>query len=297
MIVRDNPKPLTREAWLEERRSLITSTKAPAICGVSPWATALSVWLEMRGREEPKEATARMKWGLRAEPMLAEAYEEATGRELDNPGLTLFKHPSLAWMATTVDRLAMDRIVELKTVSWRAADKWGESGTDDCPEHVLVQVHHQMAVLGADLCDVAAYFGDGDFRIYTVRRSEALAASILAAERTFLAMLQEGKQPMADWSHHVTKEVMRDLYGFGGVEITLGQEYADLAREWVAAGETERLAGKRRDAIKAELFGGMKEATLAICPGGIELKRSQVNVKEHVRKESSYIKLSVKGTT
>lgn len=165
----------------ELRRSGIGATDASAVLGLNPWRTPLQVWAEKTGRAPEQPQTEPMRWGLLMEPLLAAEYERRTGRKLYAPENVLH-HPKHDFILCSPDRLVVGerRGVELKTVSGFAASEWGQPGTDQVPQHYLIQCLQCMAVTGMPVWDCAPLIGGNDYRIYTVRFDADLWADIEA---------------------------------------------------------------------------------------------------------------------
>ena len=70
--------PTERETWLAWRRAGIGGSDVAGILGLSPWASAYSVWVS-KVTELVDEDNERFEFGRRAEPMLAEWFHDRTG--------------------------------------------------------------------------------------------------------------------------------------------------------------------------------------------------------------------------
>src|SRR5262249_26653907 len=169
--------------WLAQRRAHVCSTDAAAICGLSPWKTALEVALEKTGRAPERPPSEAMKWGLRLQPAIASGYSEQTGLELVEPPRFL-KHPALPWMGSSFDYFTTgrDRVVECKLV-FVDHGEWGEDGSDRIPDHVALQIMHQMEVAQIRQVHVAALMAMGpQLRIYHLDRNQRLIDLLLERE-------------------------------------------------------------------------------------------------------------------
>lgn len=275
---------MDRQAWLERRRQGLGSSDAAAVCGLSRWGNPLSVYLDKLG-VLPQESRPEMEWGLRLEPVIAAAYTERTGQRLTTVPLAWsVAHP---FLLASVDRrwiLAenpvvthVGRIVELKTT--RSAEGWGDEGTDQVPPDYLIQVQHQMAVLGEVCADVAVLIGGSDFRIYTVPRNEAVVEQLVAIEGRFWSRFLAREAPAPDWSDPETPRLVELLHRpRGGVTVDLEGE----AQHWVEAYETlgaeTRALEKSRRQAKARLCELMGEAETGRLPDGRAIRRKKVTV-------------------
>lgn len=291
---------MNREAWLAERRTGIGSSDAPAVCGLSPWATALDVWLDKIGQRPDTEPTPAMEWGLRLESVIAAAYcERNPGTELAIP--RLLRHAEFEWMLCNADRVSDEgRIVELKTCSAFAADEWGEPGTDQVPEAYLVQVMHQMAVYRShgepiDAADIAVLIGGSDFRTYSVPWNEQLAGILLDRERAFWDRVILRDPPPPDWEHRHTPELIAAMYTPGEATVTLDSDALELAREYARLGAEKSAAEKAREVVKAKLIERMGSAGTALLPDGSKIVRKAVERSGYTVEPSTYFSFTVKA--
>lgn len=286
--------PFQRQLWLERRSKGIGASDCAAVCGMSPWKTALEIYLEKTKQTEPGPMTKPMEWGLRLEPILAEAYEQETGRTLIAPE-PINEHPELPWMLATLDRLTSDekRNVELKTANAFSAGEWGEPGTDEIPEPYLLQVAHQMAVTGLDISDVAVLIGGSDFRVYTVHRKQSLIDTILEIEADFWAMVQRREPPTIDWKHASTPGLVAKMFGVNeGESVDLGPEEEDMRVRYERLKEEMGDMEKECEIIRTRILFAMKEASAGRFPSGFLASRTQVSVKEYTVPAKSYTRLT-----
>jgi putative phage-type endonuclease len=181
-----------------DRMRGIGGSDAPAILGLSPWRTPVDVYMEKIGEAPQIEDTPAMYWGRALENVLAEEYARRTNARLRRVNRTLV-HREHPFLIGHIDRevVANERgpgVLEVKTAG-RLTDEWGEPGTDEVPEHYLVQVQHYLAVTGRAWADLAVLFlTEREFRIYHVPRDNDLVKVILAEEIRF-------------WREHVEPQV------------------------------------------------------------------------------------------
>lgn len=185
-----------RAQWLEARRAGIGGSDAAAILGLDPWRSPLDVF---RSKVEPVEPTEDevflFKLGHRLEPVIAGLYYDETKRDLWSPDPEVVQHLEYPEIIGSPDRLAPadGRVVELKS-EHQFADKFGDPGTDQVPEHYVIQCAHYMAVADLDRCDVAVLHGGFKFSIYQLHRDLELERSLIDQLRGW-------------WADHVVKRV------------------------------------------------------------------------------------------
>lgn len=288
-----------REAWLLNRRKGIGASDAPAILGVSRWRSAYEVWLDKIGAVPLDHGmTPEMEWGLRHEPAIALAYQEAAGCELAAP--KSIQNPKHPFMWASIDRISdKGRVVELKTS--RSSDGWGDPGTDEVPEEYLVQVVQQLQVardamtdIDGEAGDIAVLVGLSDFRVYTVPFHEELAKTMIEVEAEFWEMVERRREPPPDWEHPAMPKLIEIIRRPDKHKtIFLPDETMDLAMEALLLTnqrkDREKQAEdlKEQEAIlKAKLSIVMGDAAVGVLSNGYEVKRTlfrECEVKAHTR--------------
>lgn len=173
-----------RRVWLAKRRRGITATDVPAILGLSPWATPVTVWLDKTGHSAPVEPSYAMQRGNALEALLLAEYHRATGNPL-LPVPVLAGHPEDALALASLDGATQTpdgpAILEIKTAGWRERDDWWDE-TKQVPDQYLAQVAWQQYVAGIDTAFIVVDVA-GDVRtIGPIPRSpdfEAYAAPLM----------------------------------------------------------------------------------------------------------------------
>lgn len=162
-------------AQRKERLGYIGASEAAAVLGLSRWGTPLSVWAEKTGQVVREESDAlHQKLGHKMEPVVAELFEEETGKKVELVPATLF-HPVHKFIACNLDRRVVgeNAIVQLKTcASW----KWREWEEDEIPREYILQEIHELAVTGADRVYIPVLIGNQDFKIKIIERRDVLGA-------------------------------------------------------------------------------------------------------------------------
>jgi putative phage-type endonuclease len=247
-----------RAAWLEQRRSGIGGSDAPAILGVSRFATPLDVYFDKRGLVPDRPPNGAMEWGTRLEPLVRQAYAEATGRTVRVP-TTILRHPTHAFMLGSIDGVTEDgRLVEIKTS--RSAEGWGEPGSDEVPDAYLVQVQHYLTVTGLTLADVAVLIGGSDFRLYEVPADPDLQATLIDIEGAFWDRVQRGDPP-----DPVTYADAQKRWPTSSARIVQAPaEVFEAVQRLHAAKVRETEAEKEADALQAAICAAMGEGDVLV---------------------------------
>lgn len=237
---------------ISNRTTGIGGSEAAAACGISPWKSPLQVYLEKRGELPPFQGNTKTEWGERLEGAIRQKYAEDTGRVVRLPADT-FRSPEHAYMLCHPDGIAEHptltdeplRLYEGKNTE--RGDRWGDPGTDDIPEEHLIQVQHNMFVLGLVVADVAVLISGNDYRRYEVRADRELQDMLVAKEGELWTRIERGDPPPV-----TTTEDARLLFGARSIA---NKVEADKA---VHAAYLELLDYEERAQVLAEMIDHRK---------------------------------------
>lgn len=203
---------MNRDEWLAQRKHSLGSSDSPAILGKSPWKTALEVYLNKTEEIQDKEPTKVQKSGLMLEDYVAARYEEESGHKTYKPADQIQYHPSVSYISCSIDRLASDDngeyIVELKTTKFKTAE-WDDDLGLGMPEHIWIQVQHQLLVSGLQYAVVALVIGGQDLEVRTVWPDAAFQAKLLAELAVFWDRVVRRDPPPIDWDHSSTPDLVK----------------------------------------------------------------------------------------
>lgn len=173
------------------RAGRIGSSDAAAILGEDAYRSASDVWAEKTGRVSCGDGNANTRRGTLLEPVILDWAEQELKRQIRRDVMVI--HPS-DLLAANLDGIIEDgpngpEIVEGK--SSVLSDEWGEPMTDEVPRRVIIQVHHQFAMVGP-LCRIAWVpvlmpgYRSFDFRLYRIDRDDDLADAVANAGIEFM---------------------------------------------------------------------------------------------------------------
>ncbi|QHL91250.1 hypothetical protein GVO57_11055 [Sphingomonas changnyeongensis] len=255
----------TREAWLAERRTGIGGSDVAAILGVSPYRSALDVFLDKRGLLVDQAESEPMRWGTLLEPVVRQEYANRTGRSVALPEGVL-RHPRYGFMLANLDGIATDRLYEGKTA--RTAEGWGEPGSDEVPQGYLLQVQHYMAVTGYDVTDIAVLIGGSDFRIYTVEADAELHEMLVEAEAEFWRRVTDDDPPepitMADALKRWGRQSRAD-------SVIACPEVAEAVDQLRAIKAAQADLAAREEAAKLTIMAALGDADTLVARDGTTL--------------------------
>jgi putative phage-type endonuclease len=252
--------------WLAARENGIGASDAPAAIGVSPWKSPLSLWAEKLGLIPAQPPTLPMMLGTELEPLIARLYTEATGTKVRRVNM-LRQHPTHTFMLASLDRRAGTKPVELK-YSARGTG-YGDPGTDEVPDDVLVQVLHQLAVMDEDEADVAAVIGGrSDVQIYTIRRDAAAEAAIIEREAVLWDHVLSRTEPPLDASDSTASALVAMYPQDDGETIESTDEEIRAAFVQLREAAAAVAAGEAVEkAAKTVLKDAMGNASRLVVPG------------------------------
>jgi len=253
--------------WLAAREHGIGASQAAAAIGLSDWQSPIGLWAEKLGLVPPATETLPMRIGAELEPLIATLYTEATGIKVRRAN-NLRQHPTHTFMLASLDRRAGRKPIELK---WSVrATGYGEPGTDEVPDDVLVQVLHQLAVLDEPEGEVALLrAGAREVAIYPIRRDAEAEAEIVEREAEFWAHVESRTEPPVDGSE-ATRRTLNALFKRDADAVleadteTAAAMYAlrDVRRQLIAF---EASRDELENAIRAAML--RESATLVRAPG------------------------------
>jgi putative phage-type endonuclease len=273
-----------RKAWLRWRRQGIGGSDAAAIVGLDPFKSAMSVWLSKVtdvGDDSEEDRSGPMHWGKRLEPVIIEEFKDQTGLIVTDQQARM-EHPTLPYMRATIDGLVRNPddpfehkdgssmalgLYEAKTAS-RGANRWQDAdGNFIVPEHVQVQVQHNLAVTGYDVAWVAALLLSPvpDLKIFPVERDEAAITMLYEYEAEFWRMVQERRPPSVDGSDETSQALRRAYAKPTKTAVALDEDQAALLVMWSTSKQLEVEAHaslqSAENAIMA-IMGDAEEATV-----------------------------------
>jgi putative phage-type endonuclease len=270
-----------RMAFLEGRKIGIGSSDVAAVLGLSPWKSALDVYLDKVEAVQEQKLSPPLEWGIRLEPVIAGAIIDSTGWDVVKVPTVI--HRDHRFLIASGDRMRVgstfNEAIEIKSTS--RPDGWGEPETDEIPEHYWLQVQHQIEVLhatyGVEVCWVFVLIGHHDFRRYRVARDPAYLDIVLPALTEFWQHVENRTPPEPDWSHPNTIDAVQRLHQpKPGTVADLDAGCGDLVTNYQHLGMAISELEKQRKEAKARLIAAMGEAEVAMLTDGRSITRKLV---------------------
>ena len=261
--------------------------------------------------------TDRRYWGRLLEPKIAEAYAEATGQPFDvhewtnrgnavvapwywNGNHVMRCKPfvyspatrmgsSFDYLATNCDDEKVHRIVECKNVDRLAyMQRWARDRDEDfaaVPEHIYIQVQHQLHVLNTCLsdpklpptdvgqghfagADVVAMIGGNQLKIIPVDTNKAVGCAIEEMIARFWDDVASGRAPDADYTRDAELIANRNLHMVDDTVLQADEQLEELIRVYVEAGEARRQAESQEKEAKAKILDQVGNASKVLSALG-----------------------------
>lgn len=261
----------------EQRKKYLGSSDMAAICGKDAFGrTPGDVWAEKTGRIVAARTSTPMTVGTYLEPAVLQWTEDTIASQLIRDVFLVHRNQI---HAANLDAVAQHRtppaVVEAKTVGLigrpHYMDEFGDPGTDDLPVHIVIQVHHQFAVLdGTD----SAFFppisealvpvllvGRG-FGLYRITKNAELCAAIVEEGERF-------------WHDYVDADVappespslgtLRKLKRLADQAVPID---SDLILAWEGAKADTKVAKQHEEECLRELIGALGPAEVGTCDLG-----------------------------
>ena len=169
--------PSSEYEWLQLRVFDVTSTESPALFGLSPWSTAFELWHQKKDAKVVSiDENERMSWGLALERYIAHMVAKRYGvkvrrlfiayirREDVSMGAS-FDYEIVGAVAGEVEDTVLQNlytqhgpgVLEVKNVDRSVyAANWQD---DTAPDHIEIQVQHQLHVIERPWSCIAALVG------------------------------------------------------------------------------------------------------------------------------------------
>jgi putative phage-type endonuclease len=234
----------------QARKNFIGASDAAAAIGVNPYQTPLDVYLEKTGQVELFNGNEATYWGSVLEPVVASRLSEETGLKLRKHGMTITSK-LYPWMGCHLDFKVTGQpvVVEIKTGGFFVRNDWGASGSDQIPDSVLIQVHHQMVVTGFKTALVGVLLAGQEFKHYEIGFDESLADIIIEKERVFWDYVINETPPPP-----TTLSDLKSLYpNDNGESIEATPEILSTLAELKAVKSEAAAISGRTDALEIEL--------------------------------------------
>ena len=197
----------SREQWLSERVKDITSTESSALYGLNPYQSEFELYHAKRNKEVVSiTENERMTWGKRLESAIAHGAAETMGWDIEKFGV--YVRDTDARIGSSFDFKINSTtqgvgIMEVKNVDSLVYHRnWIDDGQGniEAPEHIEMQIQHQMEVANLDWCALVALVGGNTQKVVLRNRDRNIGGNIRAKVSAFWASVDAVVAPSPDYS-------------------------------------------------------------------------------------------------
>lgn len=264
----------------DDRSKFLGGSDIAAILGISPWKTAVDLWLDKTApRAEGAQNAAAKRRGTRLEPYILDMIREEHGVETVARN-ERYIDAEVPYFAAEIDAETADENIEIKTVHPFKAREWGELETDQLPLHYVAQVQWGLGVRPKPRTRVFALIGD-ELRPYVVERDQETIDALRSKAAEFWTRYVLAKlRPPLDFADSRTLDTLRRLYpGTDGSTI----EATAMHEHWRAVLQTaEQMRDKYQgviDGARSHLMSEMGAAALMKFNDGKAFRRKEIKTK------------------
>jgi predicted phage-related endonuclease len=290
---------------------MLTASDCAAVLGADPHRGALSVYAAKLGVET--EDSLPMRRGRRWEAVIAEEYEEQTGRPVEDLGAYVIqRHPSIEFLGATLDRITRSTTDFPAPVSEWQSDVTTHADTeprfigrtvplqikmalgsaqhwkDGPPLGYLVQVQVEAACYGSSWAALAGLLGPGPLEVSDHPRNDAFLQAALPKLEAFWSRVQRRDPPPADASPGTTDAIKKLWITDDGTTVALDAEALELAEDMARMKAEQVDILSRGQKAENELRRRIGSATFGALPDGSFLALRKTHVKGHTTTVEPY---------
>ena len=269
--------PVTdRDARLRERTKDVTSTEVSALYGLSPYTTMFELYHHKKDQTvvsiEPNE---RMKWGNRLEAAIAHGAAEDMGWDIEP--MNVYIRDASARMGSSFDFKINSSangpgILEVKNVDWlQYRDKWIDDGAGniEAPEHIELQVQHQMEVTGISWAAIVVLVGGNEQKIVLRNRDQKIGKDIRAKIAEFWESIDAGRAPQPDYVADA-KFIIKQLANYADANLVAQSDAAldELIEQYDYLTRSIKEQEGLQQATKAQILQRIGTASKVLSPLG-----------------------------
>lgn len=213
-----NVTEITREQWLEYRRSGIGGSDASTVVGLNPWSSPYVLFCDKMGALPEKDDSEAMRQGRDLEQYVADRWMERTGKRCRRNNF-MWRSTVWPWMLADIDREVVGENAGLECKTTSVYNRH-DFASGEVPLTYYVQCQHYMAVMGFDRMYLAVLVLNRGFYDFIIERDEEEIEALTAAEEEFWDRLQREEPPEIDGSE-ATQDALKAMYPHEEAELAL----------------------------------------------------------------------------
>lgn len=250
-IVKKSTRGVSREKWLEMRKSGIGGSDAAGLVGLSEYSSPYVVWCDKTGRIAAKEDNEAMRQGRDLEEYVAFRFSEAMAKKVRRSNY-MYVNTDYPFALGNVDRLIVGENagLECKVTSVLNLKKFKNG---EFPDRYYVQCMHYMAVTGADRWYLAVLVLGQDFKVFTIERDEEEIGALMEAEKEFWEnyVLTDIEPPCMGTKGE--DEVLNEIYPVAGMDEMYDDKAEGLLKDYLELKGMVKHYEKRLETVEQEI--------------------------------------------
>jgi putative phage-type endonuclease len=256
------------EIQRRNRKNHIGSSDVSAILGMDPFRNAYEVWLDKTGKLDDNQKKGRaLSLGTFLEEAIILMSEERLGKITRNQYRTVKDFPVLAASTDGIVKSTGEPVEAKSTnITYRApeSDQWGEEGTDQVPERIIIQCTVQMMATESQICHNPVIIGGRGFVMFQIPFDKDLAEMILERVSHFWKHNVQGDNPPENCvpSIDIIRRVQREPQSVSPLA-------DDLVERWIAARDAKLQTEKQAELLSAEVLATIGTAEAGKYSGGL----------------------------
>ncbi len=275
------------QEWLNIRKTHVTSTDIAAICGISPWKTAYSLWREKMGLSEKEIENPAMKRGTQLEPIAREWIETNQGFTCKPAVVFSKEHP---FMMASLDGISEcgTFVVEIKC----GEKSYDLASRGTIPDYYLYQMMSQMLCANVQYGFYVSFNGETGI-IIKVERNQKLIDKIICKAKEFYECMISFTPPELINKDYVLRE--------DNTWTELSKRYSQIydLRKRLQIQEEELKALLVSSAGSQNSMGGGIKLSKIVRKGNLDydaiLKQYEVDSEKYRKPHTEYWKIQVKN--
>ena len=274
--------PITdKQSWLENRLLDVTSTEVSALYDLSPYQTEFELYHQKKEKLVVRlDDNERMLWGRNLESAIAHGAADTMGWEIEKLDVYMSNENRLGssfdFKINKSNKFDQPEegvgILEIKNVDGVAYRKnWKDDGNGniEAPEHIELQIQHQMEVSGINWCALVALVGGNTQKIIFRKRDRAIGEDLTKKVGEFWQKVKEGTPPSID-NLKDAEYMIKTLHNQAdaGVMIDADEDLDKLIDEYNQISREAHSLGKTKESIKAQILERSQKASKIISKYG-----------------------------
>lgn len=272
---------LDKQAWLEKRTKVITSSDASALFNLSKWCSPYKLWHNKKEGVIQELNNKHMFWGSILEPQIAVGIAQLEGliiepfpQFIELPDHRIGSSFDYKIIGTTEDSPFRDTFKELgqghleikKTNHWAYEKGWSETEATPYEE---IQVQHQMLCSGLKWAIIGGYISGRDDHTALLREADLdIHTAIIQRTKGFWESIERGMPPEPDYRDDADFIISR-YQDSGGSDADMrgNEKMTELCKAYHEQLAIEKEADIVKQAVKAQIYEIIGDAPKAYGDG------------------------------